>query len=100
MIELHNDISKFIEHTLDEVKQYFITYKNIEFHKTNIQNGAVYNVYESKIIFIAHRLSSYEIKEKGIILEENNEFRYYNFEENYENKEEIIKKFVEKYYLG
>ncbi len=100
MIELPNDISKFIEHNIEEIKQYFITYKNIEFHKTNIQNGAIYIVYESKIIFIAHRLSNYEIKENGIILEKNNEFCYYNFEENYENKEEIIKKFVEKYYLG
>lgn len=100
MIEIHNDITRFIKHTYEEIEKQFNDYENIEFHKINLVNGTLYIVYESKIRFVKERIASYELKENGIILEKNNNFYYYNLKENYENKKKIIKKFVEKYYRG
>ncbi|MDO5848502.1 MAG: hypothetical protein Q4P18_03115 [Methanobrevibacter sp.] len=95
MIEPHNDITRFIEHTVAEIKEKFITVENIEFCRINVPDCDIYLVYETKIRYYLSRLSSYEMKEKGIIYKKNEDYFYFSFNEKYEDKEEIIKKFVE-----
>lgn len=95
MIELHNDISRFIEHTIEEIESYFIREEDYFFKEVEIPQGTIYLVFETKMRFYLDRLVSYELKELGIIYADETDYYYTSFSEDYEKKEEIIKRFVE-----
>lgn len=100
MIELHNDVLRFIEHGIDELKSYFATYEEILFKEIKLPQTTLYLIYDVEIVFYKEEIASYELKENGIIYKNDGEYYYYNFNDDYEKKEEIVKKFVETYLLG
>ena len=100
MIRLPNDISKFIDHTIEEIESHFIKHEDILFKEVKLPQTTIYIVYDNKIRFYLDRLVSYELKENGIIYKNNEDYYYFNFHEDYKRTEEIIKKFVENYHLG
>lgn len=95
MIELHNDISRFIEHTIEEIESRFIKEEDFFFKEIKIPQGKIYLVFETKMRFYLNRLVSYELKALGIIYTDEVDYYYTNFNEDYEKKEEVIKRFVE-----
>lgn len=100
MIRLHNDISRLIDHTIEEIESHFIKHEDIIFKEVKLTQTTIYIVYDNKIRFHLNKPVSYELKENGIIYKNNKDYYYYNFHGKYEKTEEIIKKFVENYHLG
>ncbi|MCF0227065.1 MAG: hypothetical protein HUK28_07165 [Methanobrevibacter sp.] len=98
MFEYNPLFSQLIKLSVNEIEKQFKTLKKTEFVKYEIEDGAIYIVYNSKISYNDETVISYGFEEDGIILENNNQFSYYNFKQDYKNKKEIVKKFVEKYY--
>lgn len=95
-MELHNDIKRFIQHTVEEISSLKMKEVDRTFTKIEIPQGNLYFIYESKITIILNNISNYEIEPIGLIFEsETGEYLYYNFNENYSDKKETIKWFVE-----
>lgn len=100
MIRPHNDISRFIEHAIEEVKSYFTTYEDVLFKKIDLPQAEIYLIYNIKIRLLKGKIAGFELKENGIIYKNGEDYFYFNFHGKYERKEEIVKRFVENYHLG
>lgn len=95
MIDIHNDIIKFLKHGTDEISKLIENDIEISFKKMKIPDGYIYFITKSTITFFMGKLSNMEVYPIGFVLQTKDEYYYYNFKENYSDKKEIIKEFVE-----
>lgn len=94
-MEIHNDVKRFIQHTVKEFTKH--CKKDIErsFNKIKIPGGNLYFIYDSEITIIFENISSYQIEPIGLILEsDDGNYTYYNFNDDYTNVDEIVQSFV------
>lgn len=95
MLDIHNDIIRFCQHTSKELSKFIQTDSKLTFSRIKLSNGNLYIVDLSTIHLVKGKISSYSLKPVGLILEsDNGEYRYYNFDEDYEDVEKIVKEFV------
>lgn len=95
-MEIHNDVKRFIQHSVKELSSF--RKKDIQriFTKIEISQGNIYLIYNNKITIILDNISNYEIDPVGFIFEsETGEYIYYNFNDDYSQSREIVKSFVE-----
>ena len=94
-MEIPNSIKRFIQHSKKEISKHCQKEQKTIFQKIKIPQGNLYLIYNDEIKIIYNHISNYTLEPLGLIVELNNgDYLYHNFNNDYTNTKEIVKKFT------